>query len=487
MRIHIMPNWSELGVEIPQFNDSIHQAQLFLEQGQEVAFILCDYLPKLRGILSNKNIEKASVWSAFDVLQHIDLSAPRPVALNDFTWPAYAEFMTLTDRILVNVSGQHYATIWSNQLSFDHIDLFADDMMTQQLIIDDRGFVSKVIVFDEGNKVRTDYLTPSGDIALQEDELTGLVTTQQLWTEQTQFSNMTVLIHELLSYYLNKIPDDENIIISPSVTTGEILEDIAIKQPVIVSVQNSFVEVGKKLEKISDFIVTDNERRQQQVIAFDGETKEVAIVPPYATDMLENEHPQSPLVSLFISAHNLSVAQQTIVIAALINIINEYDTTTVVFETSDKISAMQKQIHEASLKAKNEHGLVDQDSQMAFKSRFHFLETQNEEQLLRYMKNTRILIDLDNEPNQFLQTLAINFSIPQINSTETVYLKPDKNGKVLADFAELDQAISFFLDSKKHFEIAQEVSADIQAEYTSEMLWIKWQQVFNKIKSKMIS
>lgn len=122
---------------------------------------------------------------------------------------------------------------------------------------------------------------------------------------------------------------------------------------------------------------------------------------------------------------------------------------------------------------------------MAFKSRFHFLETQNEEQLVRYMKHTQILIDLDNEPNQFLQTVAINFSIPQINSTETVYLEPDKNGKVLADFAELDKAISFFLDNKKHFEIAQEVSADIQAEYTSEMLWIKWQQVFNKIKSKM--
>ena len=101
------------------------------------------------------------------------------------------------------------------------------------------------------------------------------------------------------------------------------------------------------------------------------------------------------------------------------------------------------------------------------------------------MKHTQILIDLDNEPNQFLQTVAINFSIPQINSTETVYLEPDKNGKVLTDFAELDKAISFFLDNKKHFEIAQEVSADIQAEYTSEMLWIKWQQVFNKIKSKM--
>ncbi|QEA59839.1 accessory Sec system protein Asp1 [Leuconostoc koreense] len=480
-----MPDWSELGAEIPQFNDSIHQAQLFLEQGQKVTFILCNYLPKLRGILSNKNIDKVSVWSAFDVLQHIDLSAPRPVALNDFTWPDYAQFMTLADRILVNVSGRHYATIWRNQLSFDHIDLFTNDMMTQQLIIDDRGFVSKVIVFDEGNKIRTDYLTPSGDIALQEDELTGLVTTQQLWTEQTQFSNMTVLIRKLVSDYLDKIPDDENIIISPSPTTDELFENIIVRQPIIVSVQNQHVELGKKLEKISDFIVTDNERHRQQVIAFDGEKKEVAIVPPYATDMMANEQPHSPLISLFISAHNLSVAQQTIVIAALINIINAYDTTTVIFETSDKTSAMQKQIHEASLKAKNEHGLIDQDSQMAFKSRFHFLEPQNEEQLVRYMKNTRILIDLDNEPNQFLQTLAINFAIPQINNTETVYLKHDKNGKVLADFVELDQAISFFLDNKKHFEIAREASADIQAKYTGEMLWIKWQQVFNKIKSNM--
>ncbi len=54
MTLHIIPDWHDYSMILPEFNDSIHQAQLFLSQNQQVELILVDFLPNLRGILAEK-------------------------------------------------------------------------------------------------------------------------------------------------------------------------------------------------------------------------------------------------------------------------------------------------------------------------------------------------------------------------------------------------------------------------------------------------
>ncbi|TYC46157.1 accessory Sec system protein Asp1 [Leuconostoc litchii] len=481
-----MPDWSTDGEEIPQFNDSIHQAQLFLEEEQEVTFVLCNYEPRLRSILSCKNIDRVTVWSAFDILQHVNLTAQRTLSLTDFSWPKYAEFITMPERILVQVAGKHYATVWFSQLYFDKIDLFDEkDNVIQQLLIDDRGFVSQIGVFDDsGHKIRTDYLTPGGDIAMQENHSTGQVVTQQSWTELTKFDSMTALVAMALDNYLHQVPDDENLIVSPSATNNKILLSINIKQPMIFSIQNNTKKEIADFVMKTDFIVTDSQVHSHQFKDLLDEKVPIVEISPYAIQLNKKHNIKRPLKNIFVTMQGINNELQNLIIETLVNVVNKYDDVTVVLENPGDISAIKEQLEAASLFARNEHGLIDRDSQIAFKSRFNLLGIQNEEQRLKYVKKAHILIDLEDVPDHFLQISAVNFLVPQINVQKSSYVIPDKNGKILTDISELESAIQFYLSDADNEDSMDEVAEALQSENNSEMLWIKWQQIFNKIKSK---
>ena len=73
MTLHIIPDWHAYQRRLPEFNDTVHQVQLFLSQGQAVALVVVDYLPNLRQILFHGQIESAQIWSAYDVLQRVQL------------------------------------------------------------------------------------------------------------------------------------------------------------------------------------------------------------------------------------------------------------------------------------------------------------------------------------------------------------------------------------------------------------------------------
>ena len=160
MTIHIIPDWQDYATRLPEFNDSVHQAQLFLSQGQAVELIVIDFLTHLNQILLHTALTETQVWSVYDVLQRVKLKADRPVAVTDLTWPTQAQFIYLPDRILVQVDDQLYATVWLDQAwrtRIVTIDLWTGDIRTQQLLVDYRGFVSRVTTFNaEGDKVRQD-------------------------------------------------------------------------------------------------------------------------------------------------------------------------------------------------------------------------------------------------------------------------------------------------------------------------------------------
>ncbi|MDN3166470.1 accessory Sec system glycosyltransferase Asp1, partial [Enterococcus faecalis] len=51
-----------------------------------------------------------------------------------------------------------------------------------------------------------------------------------------------------------------------------------------------------------------------------------------------------------------------------------------------------------------------------------------EEDLIRTMSQLRVVIDLGDEPNLYLQISAISAGVPQINMIETEYVTPNVNG-----------------------------------------------------------
>ena len=76
-------------------------------------------------------------------------------------------------------------------------------------------------------------------------------------------------------------------------------------------------------------------------------------------------------------------------------------------------------------------------------------------ELFKIINDTRLIIDLREEPDLFTQIAGISAGIPQINQIATEYVQSYKNGLVLADWTELYQGLSYYLDQLKHWQEAR--------------------------------
>lgn len=491
MTLHIIPDWQASADTIPEFNDTIHQTQLFLSQGQEVALILVDYLPRLRQLLSRKHIESAKIWSAYDAIQSIRLVDEKPLSLSDFTWPSTAQFVNVDDTVMVMVNGSHFATVWLDKISharYERIDVFHHGQHIQTLAIDDRGFISQAIVFnDAGQPIQRDYLTPSGMLAVREDCVTGQVTTKQSWTSKTVFKNMRELLAEAVSNHLKQVDDEEMLIIAQSQLSTFLINKIAPKQPVILSYQTKRTneqlaqQLLLQISSTVDFAVVDTNWQLAKIKDQVTDNFDATIIPTFPTiKLVKPESVSIPIIYWYAPALDDEIFM------VIREIMMAHPTAITLIETSEDYARYRDAIIIDSQQARNEHGMVDQDSQQAYQARFQFLSPQSEANQVAYIKNTSVLLDLNNEPNQFLQTIALSCEVPQINRVESIYVAKNENGNVVDTTVGLKVELEQYLFKNSNHQRVREASHRLMSKYNQEMIWIKWQQVFNKIKQNRI-
>ena len=64
------------------------------------------------------------------------------------------------------------------------------------------------------------------------------------------------------------------------------------------------------------------------------------------------------------------------------------------------------------------------------------------------MSQLRVVIDLGDEPNLYLQISAISAGVPQINMIETDYVTSNVNGLIIPSSSNMIQALDYLLSLK---------------------------------------
>ena len=93
------------------------------------------------------------------------------------------------------------------------------------------------------------------------------------------------------------------------------------------------------------------------------------------------------------------------------------------------------------------------------------------------MKEQRILVDLREQPELYLQIVAISMGIPQIVKKETQFVRNGMNGRVLSEGAELSEVLDFYLGVLENWNEAMISSYEIGKEFSTEVLIRKWKEV----------
>ena len=90
-----------------------------------------------------------------------------------------------------------------------------------------------------------------------------------------------------------------------------------------------------------------------------------------------------------------------------------------------------------------------------------------EEDLIRTMSQLRVVIDLGDEPDLYLQISAISAGVPQINMIETDYVTPNVNGLIIPSSSNMIQALDYFLLSLKNWNYSYASSLKLVDEFSS--------------------
>ena len=99
----------------------------------------------------------------------------------------------------------------------------------------------------------------------------------------------------------------------------------------------------------------------------------------------------------------------------------------------------------------------------------------NENDIIKELEQTRLIVDLNDEPNLYTQIAGISAGIPQVNRTKTEFVDHLKNGYIISKEGELEKALKHYLTTLKPWNEALVYSVDKIQEYTGPRLIAKWE------------
>lgn len=488
--IHILPDWHENEQAMPQGNDSIHQAQLFQSQGCDVNLLLVDYLTRLRSMFHTKNLDHVTYWSLYDDIQEVGLTDTRVVALQDFSWPETVYFVEMPDQIVAMQDDKLFAKI---QLDGDNLGqivaiiFYENDHQKTCLDIDDRGFVSRTTYFVNGEKTAVDYLTPSGEVAMHVSLPDQAVTTKETWFGAKKFANTTVLFQAILKQKISKISDEAPLIVAQTDVINQFLLENDIQHDIIYSAQERRETSKMTLPQCVKAVVTDNVSTTMVNQHY---------IPTFATILSEGKSQETANLDYYWVADQ-TIAQQLAVVSQFITILRDNEHARVIVDTPVALSQAVTNLIETSDQSTDiddelldNNGLSDElkmaGNQPAtiktFAERFIINIAPTEEKQQRAIEKVRVLVDLNTQPNAYLQTLALSALIPQINAVKTPFVLANQNGFIIDDVNELSAKIQFYQHNINDWAFAKNEAFKHSENYYDTVLWSKWQRVFDQVK-----
>lgn len=152
-----------------EFDDTIHQIRIFQSENLPVKLLLQAYMPHARYFLHRQDIFETEYYSVFDEIQAVESNDMQVLQIKDLEWEVDCEFIYTPFLIIVHRQGQLYAHVEFGVEGFiSFIKFFKDDQLEKLNIFDDRGFVSSIVYYEDGQEIYQDYLNPNGDWRIRE-------------------------------------------------------------------------------------------------------------------------------------------------------------------------------------------------------------------------------------------------------------------------------------------------------------------------------
>ncbi|KXT77735.1 accessory Sec system protein Asp1 [Streptococcus sp. DD13] len=502
------PLWYRMRQTV-EFDESIHQLRIFQSTGKEHALIIPHYFPQLRYFLHRQDLLETECLSIFDQIQGVHQEdLPLPLQLDDFSWGSFVTFLYSPFHIMVMKAGQQVGVIDlgpdGNILT---VTYQKDGVIRSVQYLDDRGFISSIVYYQEGQPHFQDYLHTNGEWVLRErrDEGHRSVYVNPVFAsdfQKTHYPTMGDLINEKMAQLLQEAcQEGDRLVVAAHAANEPFLHPQLEGTKKILSfhVGRDFVEqedpAFERSCQLVDVILTDQLKGKEGLQArFPLVADKVHHIASYDTRLRLGNSQQHKESKVFVYQRADQVPADEELVALLKEVAaNPLVELVFAFYNADQgrlsdlearlVHLAESQFDPGSLQAGmspdpsafGENELPDEDLEGEVGYRFSVKNFLSEVEIIQELDETRLIVDLGVEPDLYTQIAGISAGIPQINQVASEYVDHLKNGYVIEELDELCVAFGHYLSKLKPWNEALIYAVQKIRENTGQRVIEKWE------------
>lgn len=482
---------------ISEFDDTIKQVQLFSRNNlYPYKIILLSYAPNFRHFLHRQSIFRAEYWSVFDQMQCIESKTQRPFLVKDVPWPDGVEFIESPFFIIVRKDGEKYARIsFGDDGNMLTIEYYETDVISRIEHFDDRGFISMMEIYEDGKALYEQYLDEEGVWKFNRYLSDGHVEINPvsnyfLWPEgkkeykHLSYDNIVNMIEEVLIRYVNRTDDQDIFCVAMDKLHTELMARILRKRKTILSFFEGRTSLMKndlmqRFLQDAGYIVTDTRENADLLRRTMGRAYPRMIsITPYDSRVDHGISMEFPYQNILVMADDLEKEQLNELLDELLKYVNQNYKTKVNLYTATL--DYQKVMYFNDCAGRMNQAVTCEDKSREF---FTVVRCMDAMETNRKLRETRVLIDIQNIPNQFVQISALSMGIPQITMRETQYVKNGRNGHVIESINEINEWLAFYLKDISNWNHARVESYEMGSEFSTAEIKRLWTQVIRHVEN----
>ncbi|MFT8879051.1 MAG: accessory Sec system protein Asp1 [Oenococcus sp.] len=530
--IYFVPAWLYSGLRPTDFDDTVHQCQIFSKGDAAIELMMIQYTPNLSANLHTQNLLEIPHWSVFDDIQATHFDSYRALTFDDFNWPAGIEKIYTPFNIVVNYQYRRIGqVVFNDDGQISEISRFQDDLIVEKLLIDSRGFVSSIRHYNgRGRAAYQDYLDLSGHWRIRETLSNGQqsITVNPSFSadfQQLNYENLDQVIIEFTKKHLLQQGSGKNtIILAADPEQDPLIWQARTSEKVILSffanryrmTDAADTQLKQEITLAAGLIADEKnnlKRLEQKITDFFPRPEQTAQLAkiyeltPYDTRLQLGQSQREKMLTIYMPIKHISLAFAEEIVDLLFAkmLDNSQIGLFLAISNDDQLAEINTWIKnrvadifqivfpdqdanpDASDFQQGENQLTDVQpvdpaltEAQAFLSRVSVKKIQSERAIIASLRPVRLVIDLASETDLFTQIAAISAGIPQINFQASEYVADHKNGLILKKLSDLSAAVDYYFIGLQHWNEALVYSVKQMEKYTDFNLLNHWLEALSE-------
>ncbi len=495
-----------------EFDDTVSQIRMFRKEGEDVTLVLLAYNPQLRRYLHRQNIWPVSTWSAFDVMQGMTGNEIAMIGFRDLKLPIDMEWVYTPFTMLGYLDDELSVVLHHNGAgALMQADYYDDKILHYRVYLDDRGYISSIGIMQNGAEVATEFYSPSQTLQFTWNRITDAVYIQEKTVysfRHREYSSMSDLLSEVYGRYSGRMKGGDFIVLASDDQHNRLVMDHSWDQCVVLSFFGNRYDVAvsddpekkERLQKDVDgarFLVTDTEVLSASLREnCDLGNKKILDISPFDTRLSLGKSQQIKDLRVFVPIDGMQEPIRTRALKMMIEVLqtDEKIKLILVLRAAEAEAVESLRAEMKALAASIENGpriIVENPEEEGNEGEIFFGDVKaggrepqisvytyfQEMDVMSQLRYVRLIVDIRDHPDQYIQIAGISAGIPQINYLNTQYIIDRKNGYMIHNIAHLKDAMLHYLDGLSNWNEALVYCVQQVEKYSGKLIVKRWKEL----------